>query len=83
MAEENRVRTLAHKLREARKAAGLNQIESAARLGKSQSYVSRCEAGRRRIDVFELAEFARVYGKAIGFFLEKERFLAKTARNDV
>lgn len=61
---------LARRLREARRGARLSQTESAARLGRSQSYVSRCEAGLRRMDVFELAEFARVYGKGLEFFVE-------------
>jgi len=63
-------RLLALKLREARRAAGLSQMESAERLQKPQSYVSRCESGTRRIDVFELQEFARVYRKPLVFFVE-------------
>lgn len=64
------MRLLARRLREARRGAGLSQMECAARLGRSQSYVSRCEAGLHRLDVFELAEFARVYGKGLEFFVE-------------
>lgn len=70
MQDSRRVQILARRLREARRGAGLSQMESAARLGKSQSYVSRCEAGLRRMDVFELAEFARVYGKGLAFLVE-------------
>ena len=70
MRETKRWRVLARRLREARRGAGLSQMECAARLGKPQSYVSRCEAGLRRVDVFELAEFARVYGKGLDFFVE-------------
>jgi transcriptional regulator with XRE-family HTH domain len=49
-------------LRQARKDAGLTQLDVAARLETYASYVSKCESGERRIDVVELAEFCRVYG---------------------
>lgn len=38
---------------EARRAAGLTQEELAAKLGKPQSFVSKIEAGDRRLDVVE------------------------------
>jgi len=44
-------------------------MQSAQRLRKPQSYVSRCEAGRRRVDIFELQEFARVYQKPLTYFV--------------
>jgi transcriptional regulator with XRE-family HTH domain len=47
----------------------LTQQEVAARLDVPQSYVSKCESGERRVDVVELAEFAALYGKAIGDFI--------------
>jgi transcriptional regulator with XRE-family HTH domain len=49
-------------LRQARREAGLTQLEVAERLGVYASYVSKCESGERRIDVVELAAFCRVYG---------------------
>ncbi len=42
----------------ARKEAGLTQAEVAARLGRSQSYVSKYEQGERRIDVIEFLEIS-------------------------
>ena len=57
------------RLRQARLDAGLTQEEVARRLGKPQSYVSKCESGERRVDVVELSKFARVYGKALEFFI--------------
>jgi transcriptional regulator with XRE-family HTH domain len=44
----------------ARKAAGLNQRDLAARLKRPRSFVGRIESGERRIDVIEFIEIARV-----------------------
>jgi transcriptional regulator with XRE-family HTH domain len=49
-------------LREARRRAGLSQEEVADRLGQTQSFVSKCERGERRLDVIELLHFCRVLG---------------------
>jgi hypothetical protein len=38
-------------------------MEVAGRLGRPQSFVSKCESGERRVDVVELVEFSRLYGK--------------------
>ena len=57
------------KLREARVAAGLSQAVVARRLGKPQSFVSKCESGERRVDVVELKFFAKVYGVPITYFV--------------
>ena len=57
------------RLREARLAAGLTQVEVAAKLHRPQSFVSKCESGERRVDVGELIEFARLYGKELTFFV--------------
>jgi len=42
----------------ARHVAGLKQADVAKRLGRHQSYVSKVEAGERRLDVVEFLEFA-------------------------
>ena len=42
----------------ARQAAGLRQADVARRLGQHQSYVSKVEAGERRLDVVEFLQFA-------------------------
>ena len=60
---------IAQKLRETRESVGLSQAEVAKRLERTQSYVSRCETGNRRLDVFELDEFAKLYKKPLSFFL--------------
>lgn len=41
-------------LRRVREARGLTQWEVASRLGATQSFVSKCERGERRLDVVEL-----------------------------
>ena len=41
----------------AREEAGLTQVELAARLGTTQSFISKCERGERRIDVVEFVAF--------------------------
>lgn len=64
-----RYRQFVQRLRQARRQAGLSQVEVATALRKPQSFVSKCESGERRVDVIELEEFARVYRKPIGFFL--------------
>lgn len=61
------------RLRQARQEAGLTQAEVARRLGKPQSYVSKCESGERRVDVVELAQFARLYKKALDFFVSSRK----------
>lgn len=52
-------------LRAARRNAGLTQVEVARKFGTHASFVSKCESGERRIDVVELAEFCRLYGKSL------------------
>jgi transcriptional regulator with XRE-family HTH domain len=56
------------RLRAARLNSGLKQTEIAEALGKTQTYVSKAEAGERRIDVVELQEFAKIYGVPLTFF---------------
>lgn len=60
---------LLRRLRRARESAGLTQVQVAARLHRPQSYVSKSEAGERRIDVIELLEFLRLYGTDPAAFL--------------
>lgn len=48
--------------------AGLTQTEAARRLGKSQSFLFRCESGERRVDFIQLIALAELYGVDISFF---------------
>jgi transcriptional regulator with XRE-family HTH domain len=58
------------KLKQARKKSGLKQEDVAKKLGKTQSYISKIEAGQRRIDVLQLKELAAVYNKKSGYFIK-------------
>lgn len=53
---------LLDRLRKAREKAGLTQEEIASRLGVTQSFVSKCERGERRLDLIE----ARAWSQALG-----------------
>lgn len=53
---------LAKLLVDARKSAGLRQIDVAEKLGVYQSWVTHLESGQRRVDVIELIELAKVLG---------------------
>ena len=55
-------------LKKAREEAGLRQDDAARRLGKPQSFVSKCESGERRVDFIELLSFAELYGKPTSYF---------------
>ena len=61
---------IVEQLKKSRKEAGLEQAEVAKLLGKTQSHVSKVEAGQRRIDIIALKEFARIYKKSIDYFLK-------------
>jgi transcriptional regulator with XRE-family HTH domain len=66
-------RDFSSQLRQARKEAGLTQIEVARLLGRPQSFVSKCESGERRVDVTELAKFAGAYSKPLDFFIKPNK----------
>ena len=61
---------LINQLKKARKEAKLTQKEVADKLCKTQSYISKIEAGDLRIDVIQLKEFAELYNKDLDYFLK-------------
>ncbi|HMI85610.1 MAG TPA: helix-turn-helix transcriptional regulator [Polyangiaceae bacterium] len=65
-------RRLLERLREARRKAGLTQVQVAKALKQTQSFVSKCEAGERRIDAIELQAFAQLYGIPLPRLLESK-----------
>lgn len=60
---------LAQALKDARLAAQLTQVELAARLDRTQSYVTKVEANRQRLDVIELVCWARALNVPASHFV--------------
>ena len=63
-------RKLKQKLRATHLEAGLIQVEAGKWLKRPQTYLSKIERGERGMDAVELAEFAKVYGKSINYFIK-------------
>jgi len=62
--------------RHVRERQGMTQEQLAERLGVTQSFVSKCERGERRIDVIELRSFCRAMGVSlVSFAAELEQLL--------
>lgn len=63
-------------LRQARKDAGLTQVELAKKLGQPQNFISNYERGERRLDVVEFIDIARAIGidprEIVGALMEDE-----------
>lgn len=51
--------------------AGFTQVQTAEKLGKPQSFVSKCESGERRVDVVEFVAFCSAYQTDPSKFLRK------------
>jgi len=56
------------RLRQARKDTGLLQSQASRLLGKSRTFVSKCELGERRVDIIEAQQFAKIYNKKLTYF---------------
>ncbi len=67
---------LLSELRSARERAGTTQGQLAARLKTTQSLISKCERGERRLDVVELRSWCQAIGIPLSTFL---RHFEKTA----
>lgn len=55
-------------LRAFRVEAGFTQVDLAAKLGRSQNYVSQAETGQKRLDGLQLLDWSRVCGHSLGDF---------------
>ena len=56
-------------VRNARKRAGLTQEDVANRLGKTQSFISKCERGERRLDIVDVRDFCEAIGLTLPEFV--------------
>lgn len=65
-------------LRQARKEAGLTQVEVADKLNNHASYVSKCESGERRIDAVELVDFCQMYRIPVADLLARAGLVKST-----
>jgi transcriptional regulator with XRE-family HTH domain len=78
-------------LRKEREDAGVSQVELAKRLKQTQTYVSKCERGERRLDLVEtrwycqgigitFADFAAKFDAAIQSAATSKRSAARRAK---
>lgn len=58
-------------LREKRKRAGLTQAQVARTLGRSQSFVSKYEAGQLRLDLVELRSVCHALSTSLPAFIRE------------
>jgi transcriptional regulator with XRE-family HTH domain len=58
-------------LRDVRQQAGLTQATLATRLGQTQSYVSKYEAGEQRLDLLELEAICKAVEVPLPDFVER------------
>lgn len=64
-------------LRNSRQKVGLTQAQVADKLNQTQSFVSKCERGERRIDVIELRVFCIALGISFNDFIKQLEILLK------
>lgn len=62
---------LRQSLRQARRAAGISQVELGEALEKPQSWVSQVERGVRRLDLIELADYCQALGIDLARFVQE------------
>jgi ribosome-binding protein aMBF1 (putative translation factor) len=67
-AQKRKVRELLRGLREA---AGLRQVDLAARLKRPQSFVSKFESGEKTLDFLEVREVCRALGVPLADFVRR------------
>jgi transcriptional regulator with XRE-family HTH domain len=64
-----RYRAFLKQLKKARLDACLSQTELALKIGETQTMISKCERGERRIDVVELQTFCQAFGLSLKEFV--------------
>ena len=58
-------------LRQTREQADLTQADIAAQLNTTQSFVSKCERGERRLDIIELRTWCQALGTPFPEFISR------------
>ncbi len=58
-------------LRNTRVQSGLTQDDIATKLNATQSFVSKCERGERRLDIVELAAWCSALNVSLSSFVER------------
>lgn len=66
-----RYRAFLDRLRTALEEAGLTQAQLARAVRRSQTWISKCELGERRVDFVELEDLAEALGKPLDWFRTK------------
>ncbi len=59
------------RLCKAREQADMTQVQLAKAVRRSQTWVSKCELGERRVDFVELEDLAEALGKPLDWFRTK------------
>jgi len=67
-------------LRDTRRRAGLTQIQVAKKIRETQTFVSKCERGERRLDVVELRTLCFALGMTLREFVGKLEKALNTTR---
>lgn len=64
-------RVMLETLRAIREAAEVTQTELAARIGQTQSFVTKCERGERRLDMIQLRTICHALGQSLPSFVDE------------
>lgn len=56
------------RLKEARLAAGMSQLDVALRLGRPQSFISKVETDQREVHAIDLMLLAKIYRQPLEYF---------------
>lgn len=64
-------RVLLALLQQLRSDAGLRQSDVATKIRRPQSFVSKYEAGQRRLDILELRQLCAVFGVSLSDFVAR------------
>jgi transcriptional regulator with XRE-family HTH domain len=76
-----RYQAFSHLLKSTRESLGISQAELASRLSETQSFVSKCERGERRLDVVELSIWCAAMGVSLSDFSARlDKVLPKKPR---